>query len=187
MKYDKKLGYQIKKCEVCGEIRQCCQHHIGHRRYSAEAIWVDDICHAKIHADPAWAYEQGYLIRHNTFYKIKMKEPRKKGCSHSKTMYDARLGYIRCNYCGQKVDNLNFGAKKKEPKDHSGGVTQKVRMGYEPRDSRVDKAEAMKRRMAKLTIEIKQSANDKVKFEALKIEKDKLKAEMLNLQSTFED
>lgn len=69
--YDPKAGYQTRKCQVCNRKRNCCQHHKNQGRHTDEVIWVcDDLpdkllypnsCHKKIHANPKWAKENGYL------------------------------------------------------------------------------------------------------------------------------
>jgi len=115
--YDKKLGYQIKKCEVCEHRKSCCQHHLeaGSGRSTSKVIWVCDEDHAKIHnptaygLDARWSYDNGYLVRHNSNYK---KEVKKKKCSHSVTYYNTQLKDFVCQFCGKRVGKLKKGKNK---------------------------------------------------------------------------
>jgi hypothetical protein len=101
--YDKKLGYQYRKCEVCSKKRICCQHHFDEGRHSKKVIWVCDNkpkeflyvnpCHQKIHANPEWAYEKGYLTKMSSKIMKKGSKPskweiKKKHSPASKWMLD---------------------------------------------------------------------------------------------------
>jgi hypothetical protein len=92
-KYDPKAGYQLRKCEVCGRLRICCQHHIDGRKNTDRIIWVcsnkrdeilyTDPCHMKIHDPTAfklpadWAYKNGYLVKLDSVYRPKKKSAKK--------------------------------------------------------------------------------------------------------------
>ncbi len=115
-----KQKYQILKCEVCDRTKRCTWHHIHHRRYGVEWIWAcvfngSEGCHERIHRDVSWAYENGYLIRHNIYQK-KMKKTKKKKCTHSKSYYHAVLGFNKCQFCGIRIDIFTKGKIKKHKK-----------------------------------------------------------------------
>ncbi len=55
-------------CEVCGERPAEHPHHKLRRSQGGKhtldnLLCVDAICHRQIHDNPAWAYDQGYMIR----------------------------------------------------------------------------------------------------------------------------
>lgn len=188
MKYDKKAGYQWRHCEICHKYKLCCQHHTGHRRYSEEVIWicvfngVEEGCHERVHRDTEWAYENGYLVKHNTFYKIAMKEPKQKKCEHTKT-----IGFNppKCMYCGQVVSEMKHGTKKAKKEEIP--KSQGTKMGYEQRDPRVSQAEKLKRELNIASANIKKFASDKEKYEFWTNKKQEIKSAMKKLQSTYED
>lgn len=128
MNYDKDASYKLKKCQICGIIKMCCQHHIEHRTYGEKIIWICIFngkvagCHDRVHNPTGfglskdWAYKNGYLVRHNKEYKIEMKKLKKQKCDHSKSYYNRFARCIICQYCGQKVDEIKFGKIKKKVK-----------------------------------------------------------------------
>jgi hypothetical protein len=58
-------------CEVkdCWRAGTHIHHKKGRRCDDANSLvnllMVDETCHARIHANPSWAYEQGYMLRRN--------------------------------------------------------------------------------------------------------------------------
>ncbi len=54
-------------CEVCGKEQSKQIHHKkGRGKLLCEKkffLAIDDGCHRRIHEQPAWAYEMGYLLR----------------------------------------------------------------------------------------------------------------------------
>jgi len=126
--YDKKLNGELHMCEECNITPvdpdtgkgTAIQHHIGGRSYMNEAIWLCSDCHAKVHNPTAyglpkdWAYEQGYLLKKTLMKKTKKK---RKACTHSCSYFDVRLGYIKCQFCGKKMDEVRTGKKKKRAKE----------------------------------------------------------------------
>lgn len=114
-----------------------------------------------------------------------MKEASTKKCTHSKSYYSAKFDRIVCQYCGQPVDTINFGAKK--GKEQNVNTNKQPKMGYGAKDPRVQKLEQLKGELATVTWKIKQSADDKDKYEALKKRKAEIKAELLKLQASYED
>lgn len=90
--YDYKEKWKRGRCEVCGRIRELCQHHIDGRKNTEEVIWVcsnggkvfyTDPCHQKIHnpvsfgLPSSWAYDNGYLRRLDGEYRPKKSKPSK--------------------------------------------------------------------------------------------------------------
>ena len=106
------------KCEVCGRKKWCHYHHIYKRKNSDMGIWACPDCHTKIHTNPAWAYEQGYLRKPDMSTPKRKKKEKK--CEHSTTIFDARLGYIRCMFCGKRVDAMRY--KKTKAKEKSKAI-----------------------------------------------------------------
>lgn len=189
MKKQPKKHDKYNKCEVCEKMKECHYHHIYHRKYSDEGIWVCPICHKKIHDNPQWAYDNGYLIRHNNIY-IPKKEKKMKKCNHSTTMFDKTLGYIRCQFCGAKVSELKFGSSKKATAlktSNKGSKIQSVKMGYEKQDPRIKQAEMLKRRLTSINIKSKKYGRDPQMIELLKKQRDEVQIEMRKLQSTFDE
>lgn len=189
MDFDKNGGEQYRRCEICSRAKYCTQHHIerGFGRKTSKVMWICFECHRKIHDNPQWAYEKGYQIRHDfTFKPITMKEEKKKkACSHSKSYFDARLGYIKCQYCGQKVESINFGTKK--PKKDATAPKSANKMGYEEVDPRIKKAEKLKMQLKAAISASKKNAGDKEKWEFWQEEIKRIKGEMRSLQSSYED
>lgn len=115
--YNPKGGYQFRRCEICGLMRWCCQHHLDLRKNSDEIIWIcsnmpdrllySDACHSKVHnpisfnLPSSWAYDNGYLRKSNmgkgvaTQFK---KKSTKKGCKH-KAIYVPSLKCWKCLFC----------------------------------------------------------------------------------------
>lgn len=173
-KYNKNLGYMKVKCQCCKYIRHCCQHHIspGASRAMSDVIWICDNCHAKVHNPSAyglpidWSYTNGYLVKSfklNYNSNGMLQKKKIKACSHSKSMYDARLDYIKCQFCGQKMDSIKYGSSKvKEVKVETTFSKAKTtfsktetRMGYEKQDPRIQEAEKLKKQLVALKIIIK--------------------------------
>jgi hypothetical protein len=55
-------------CEICGEQAALDRHHRKRRSQGgddspANIMEICRMCHNVIHADPAWAYDQGYLVK----------------------------------------------------------------------------------------------------------------------------
>jgi hypothetical protein len=146
------LKFIYTTCEVCGRYRGCTWHHIGLRRYCNLWIWVcifdgiNEGCHERIHRDIKWAYENGYLIKHNNILlPIKMKEKHK--CDHKHKTYnkieDGKLK-IFCGMCNQEVKECNFGDKTQ----NKGKITPKttIKLGYEPKNLQREEAVKLKRK-----------------------------------------
>ena len=72
--YNIKLNGSIMPCAVCAKIGQHVQHHVYARRYSDKSIWVCNSCHKRIHSNPKWAYENGYMRTHNNLEVDKAKK-----------------------------------------------------------------------------------------------------------------
>lgn len=186
--YDKKLNGQVHRCEVCGISGILVQHHVGGKRYDDRAIWVHDLCHKKIHNPTAfdlpgdWAYKNNYLLRRSNNM-IKAKKDRK--CLHTKSYYDARLGYLKCNYCGDRIDTLKFGVKKAKKENSEKQAATKI--GYESQDPRIKQAENLKKELRGIKLNIKKFAHDKQKYEYWNNEAARVKHEMKQLQSTYEE
>lgn len=203
-KYDKKAGWQLKQCEICKKPRYCAQHHLERSfdKKNSDVIWVCFKCHRNIHDDTETAYKKGHLKRHDfTFKPVTMKEPKKKSCSHSKSYYDSRLGYIKCQYCGKPVDSINYGTKKKAidkkvdrkpskmgyEQNREDTKEQKIKMGYEIQDPRIGKAEKLKKQLKQAISAVKKNAGDKEKYEFWQGEVKRIKAEMIAIQRSYED
>lgn len=103
--YSKDLNGEENYCEVCGTYDKLVQHHTSHRRYSENAIWVCDKCHKRIHTNPSWAYEQGYLVKHNATET--KKKTKTKSCGHKKIYFNPAKGKQVCQLCGKVLDSLN--------------------------------------------------------------------------------
>lgn len=63
-------GRPYAACEVCEDSPATSLHHKRGRDGSRlideeEFMGVCDPCHGRIHANPAWAYEQGFLLSRN--------------------------------------------------------------------------------------------------------------------------
>jgi len=68
---------ELRKCYVCGCVKECCQHHLipGSGRKTSLVIWVCMFngyipgCHDKIHnpsaygLPPRWAYKNGFISK----------------------------------------------------------------------------------------------------------------------------
>lgn len=182
-------------CEWCGKFKTCTWHHVGHKRYDKRYIWLcvfngfEEGCHERVHRDPAWAYEQGLLIRHNNSYNENMKPEKKtKVCTHAKSYFDARLGYIKCQYCGKRVESINFGTHKAKNADKSDENRPKTaKMGYEQQDPRIKQAADLRNQIKSLTVAIKKSSADKGKYEALKAQKLELVSKLKGIEKSYED
>lgn len=182
-----------KKCFICNKLDYCQQHHIYHRRYSDEVIDICDLCHKKVHNPTAyklpvdWAYENGYLIRHNTSYNISMKKLKNKSCSHSKSFFDGRLGYIKCNYCGQRVNEIKFGSSKVKSDKKVAQVTQKaLKMGYEKQDPRIFEASKLENKIKSLGISLRKFKHNSDKLKLLNEERDKLVGLLKEIERSYE-
>lgn len=114
-----KRKYKHIKCEVCQLTKLCTWHHIKHRRYDDSWIWAcvskygKQGCHEKIHANPKWAYENGYLIKHNTFYNNQVKKTKKKKCKKCTGCFDPHSNKIICQFCHKEVKEFKHAKKKK--------------------------------------------------------------------------
>lgn len=90
--YQKKTTWKRGRCDICGRVRELCQHHIDGRKNTDRVIWVcsnggkvfyKDPCHQKIHTPTAfglpssWAYDNGYLTRLDGEYRPKKKGSKK--------------------------------------------------------------------------------------------------------------
>lgn len=195
MKYEKKGGFQYKKCAICQKYKLCCQHHLerGFKRKDSSIIWVcifngQDGCHEYIHKNVEWSYENGYLKNHDfKFYKPNMKIKQDKTCKHSKSFYNAKLGYIQCNFCGKEVDTINFGIKNKSVSSFSPSNDERTtpKMGSEKTDPRIIQAEKLKRKLTELNIKMRKHVKDKEVYLYLEQRSKEIKKEMINLQTTY--
>jgi hypothetical protein len=196
--YDKNLNGEIHPCEACGRAGQNVQHHVGGRRYDDRAIWVCNLCHQKIHnptsfdLPSSWAYDNGYLLRRSN---TMVKEKKTKTCTHSASYYNAKKGFMVCNFCGKQVEELKFGtAKKAEPyKKHTGkkygtdiSVTTKPRMGQEKQDPRIAQAEKLKVERNSLLLKMK-TEKDPVKRADYQVRMAGVINQMKALQKTYND
>lgn len=174
----------IQLCAVCNTMEHCHYHHIYHRRYADEGIWACAKCHKEIHDNPQWAYDNGYMIRHNTIFMPK-KEKKTKKCTHSVTIYDRSLGYIRCQFCGAKQSEMRFGTKKKSTglKTLEKGSSFKT----QKQDPRIVEAEKLKTAKVTLEIKLKKFRNDPFTKERLEKELEEIVDKMRELQKTYED
>ena len=180
--YDKKLNGTIQTCEVCGlKGNQIVQHHVLGRRYDDRCIWVCTDCHAHIHANPQWAYANNYLLQRGTNMK---KEKKIKTCSHSLSIFDKRLGYIRCHFCGQKVESIRFGGSKaSSPKNEPRSAPKK--MGFDDKlPSHVIKAQKLRNRVDTLKA-LMLKTKDKQKKEVYAMEYATKVQEMQALQREY--
>ncbi len=150
-----KLVDKYGKCKICGLSKALVQHHTGHRRYSNEVILICWECHAKVHANPEWAYNNGYLVKHNTFYKIDMKPIKTKSHVHGKTYGKAIDGELVniCQTCGNPVVNPNFG--KITPRIANKVLKSTIKIGSVIADSRIKTAEELKKDFAENSLKKK--------------------------------
>ena len=184
--YERRLGYQVRNCQVCGREHNCCQHHIqaGSGRFHSRVIWVDDVCHSKIHnplsfgLPASWAYDNGYLVKNNFLY---IKRVKKQKCTHSVTIFNKAIGDFTCQFCGARVGELRMG-KHKEQKVQKASM----KMGYEKRDERIVKAEERKRHYQELSLKIKREVDPEAKKLFTK-RKNELQKEMQNFQNTLDN
>jgi hypothetical protein len=116
--YDKKRNGEIHPCIECGSNKKDpdtrkginIQHHV-YLRFSDECIWLCDKCHKKVHLNPEWAYEKGYLKKHNSL-PIKKKMAKDKKCNHL-TYFNRMIGKHKCNLCGMTFDKPQYGSVKR--------------------------------------------------------------------------
>lgn len=208
-KYSKRRNGEVRDCAVCGQrpqhidtttgqrVGSVVQHHVGMSKYDDRCIWVCNECHQKIHNPRAfglpssWAYDNKYLLRWGDRMK---KEKKIKKCTHSKSYYNAQLDKITCQFCGQEVDDIKYGTKKKvEPitrkyrKGKGGAGNEKniaTKMGYEKQDPRIAQAEGLKRERAALSVQIKKEKDPETKT-ALQVTLAGVVKEMRALQKTY--
>lgn len=171
----------IQLCAVCNTMKHCHYHHIYHRQYADEGIWACAGCHKRIHDNPQWAYDNGFMIRHNTIY-IPKKEKKMKKCTHSVTIYDKGVGYIRCQFCGAKQSEMRFGTKKKTTALKTLKTLSKMKI-----DPRIAQAEKLKTAKATIEIKLKRFKNDPFEKERLEKELEEIVDKMRRLQATYED
>ncbi len=72
--YQNRKESKQEHCEVCRKEypgEELCPHHIQGRK-NEECIWVCIKCHQKIHANPAWSYRKGYMVKRNTKLLLKI-------------------------------------------------------------------------------------------------------------------
>lgn len=122
-KYSQKEKNRQPYCEACGRSGlKLHAHHLYHRTYSEDCIWVCFACHRAIHDDPEWAYAQGYLVKRGLLQNTVMKNKKIKVCKHGSSYYDHSKGTYICQFCHKPVKTLMVG-KSKAPKK----VTKKDR------------------------------------------------------------
>lgn len=105
-KYDVKLNGRVAICEICPRWAPLVQHHVHHRRYSDQCIWICDSCHRRIHADPRWAYMNGYMARHNHM-EVQQKKTYKK-CDHKATYFIPQSNTFKCQFCDKELDDYEL-------------------------------------------------------------------------------
>lgn len=194
--YNKKLNGQQHQCEVCGKkpthidnetglrVGSVVQHHVAGRRYDDRCIWVCFKCHAEIHANPKWAYENNYLLKRSNDM---LKEKKTKTCSHSKTWNKFVGGnlVIMCSYCGKSVDKAAYGATKKKS-DHIPEAGKKMKMGYDDKQPpHIVEAAKLKSRSDVLKALIKKTKDAKKKAD-FEVEFAQVNKRMRELQKEFD-
>jgi len=97
--YDKQLNGLTAPCLACNSMVELVQHHIYGRRYSEKCIWVCPTCHSKIHANPSWAYEKGFMIKRGNLEITKKSS--KKTCLHKKTYFNGTRHV--CQICHKNI------------------------------------------------------------------------------------
>lgn len=198
--YKKSAGYQSKKCQICDITKSCCQHHIesGSGRRNSKVIWICDLCHAKVHNPTAyklpssWAYDNGYLVRHNFSYTKTMK---KKKCTHGAKLYSTQDGCMKCQFCGALLKDNDFKKhkavkpiekkRKKVTQVYAGKNVVKAKMGYEKQNPKLVEAEKLKRHYQELQLHHKRETELDRKRQLQKEIKE-TKTKMLKLQDELQ-
>lgn len=124
-----------------------------------------------------------------------MKKEKTKKCAHTVSYFDRNLGYIKCQFCGQRVDDIKMGkSKKAEPykkrpaKKPKTNVDRKpaAKMGWEQQDPRIGQAEKLKRERNALEVKLKKE-KDPARHAELEVALGHIVSEMRDLQKTYEE
>lgn len=85
--YQKDIKWKRMKCQRCGQLRWCCQHHIDRRQNSDRVVWIcsngytstpyPDSCHDWIEQNIGKAIEEGYYCHFDSTYRKKSSDPSK--------------------------------------------------------------------------------------------------------------
>lgn len=113
------------------------------------------------------------------FKSKKSKPKKKKKCNHGASV--VRDGQWVCQFCGKPTS----GAKKKSKK-RKGMSSPKVKMGTEPQDPRIAKAEMLKRERAYAKRKARGCAENTEEWKRWKDKAAKLTKQMKDLQETYE-
>ena len=193
--YKNRTKYQVWRCERCRVVQSVkflASHHVYGRRYSDLCIWLCWKCHEFVQTHPKYAYKHGFsLVRDQN---MQEKQKKSKKCTHASSYYDAKLGYIKCQFCGQEVNAINFGKKKpvkpyeKKHKKVTKSVSlPKVSMGFEHSDPRISQAEKLKRSLVANKLKIKKVDPASDEWKNLKKNQVEIKRQMKALQASYED
>lgn len=187
--YNQKLNGETHQCEVCGVIGQNVQHHVAGRRYDDRCIWVCVECHARIHANPEWAYKHNYLLkRGNNMQKAK----KTKSCAHTKTMNRMINGKLVpvCLFCGQQTKEMHWGLhkpKKEVPSNLRGPKAPVTKMGFDKQDPRIAEAEKLKRRYVSLKRFVNRGLGTPEELKQAKDDMKQVESDMKKLQASYEE
>lgn len=193
--YKDRNNYESHICEKCKQSftrEYLSPHHVYGVRYSDLCIWLCLECHNYVQTHPAYAFKHGFSLERDL--KMAKKEKKSRKCSHSVTYYNAKLGGIVCQFCGQEVNNMSYGKKKEaKPIEKKSKKVKKVimktastKMGFESTDPRIAKASKLKTQHDVLKVKIKKE-KDPVIRKILKIKHSKIVSQMRELQGEFQN